>query len=47
VTRLPAAHVEHGAARLGAATAGVGLVAWLVTEYAMTGRLPLSADSSA
>ncbi len=32
---------------LGAATAAFGFVAWLVSEYAMTGRLPLSADSSA
>jgi predicted MFS family arabinose efflux permease len=31
---------------LGAGTAAVGLVAWLATEYAMTGRLPMSADSS-
>jgi predicted MFS family arabinose efflux permease len=30
---------------LGAATAAFGFVAWLVTEYAMTGRLPLSADT--
>jgi MFS family permease len=32
---------------LGAGTAAVGLVAWLITEYAMTGRLPLGADSTA
>ncbi len=31
---------------LGAGTAAVGLIAWLITEYAMTGRLPLGADSS-
>lgn len=31
---------------LGAATAALGFVAWLVTEYAMTGRLPLSAERS-
>ena len=30
---------------LGAGTAAVGLAAWLITEYAMTGRLPLSANS--
>ncbi len=32
---------------LGAATAGVGLITWLVTERAMTGRLPIGADSAA
>jgi hypothetical protein len=32
---------------LGAATAAVGLVAWLVSERAMTGRLPIGADSTA
>jgi predicted MFS family arabinose efflux permease len=31
---------------LGAGTAAVGLLAWLATEYAMTGRLPLRADTS-
>jgi len=31
---------------LGAGTAAIGLVAWLATDYAMTGRLPLSADTS-
>jgi predicted MFS family arabinose efflux permease len=30
---------------LGVGTAGVGLVAWLITEYAMTGRLPLGAHA--
>jgi predicted MFS family arabinose efflux permease len=32
---------------LGAATAAVGLVTWLVTERAMNGRLPIGADSTA
>jgi len=32
---------------LGAGTAAVGLIAWLVSERAMTGRLPLGADSAA
>ena len=32
---------------LGAATAAVGLVTWLVTERAMSGRLPIGADSTA
>jgi predicted MFS family arabinose efflux permease len=32
---------------LGAGTAAFGLLAWLITEYAMTRRLPLGADSSA
>ncbi len=32
---------------LGAGTAGVGLIAWLVTERMMTGRLPIGADSAA
>jgi hypothetical protein len=31
---------------LGAGTAAVGLIAWLASEQAMTGRLPLGADSS-
>lgn len=31
---------------LGAGTAALGLIAWLVSEYAMTGRLPLGARSS-
>jgi predicted MFS family arabinose efflux permease len=31
---------------LGAVTAAFGFLAWLITEYAMTGRLPLTADSS-
>jgi hypothetical protein len=31
---------------LGAATAAFGLAAWLVSEYAMTGRLPIGADSA-
>jgi predicted MFS family arabinose efflux permease len=31
---------------LGAGTAAIGLIAWLVSEYAMTGRLPLSAGTS-
>jgi hypothetical protein len=31
---------------LGVGTAAIGLLAWLATEYAMTGRLPLSADTS-
>jgi predicted MFS family arabinose efflux permease len=31
---------------LGGATAAVGFIAWLVTEYAMTGRLPLSPERS-
>ena len=30
---------------LGVGTAGVGFVAWIITEYAMTGRLPLGADA--
>jgi predicted MFS family arabinose efflux permease len=30
---------------LGAGTAAFGLLAWVITEYAMTGRLPLGADS--
>jgi predicted MFS family arabinose efflux permease len=32
---------------LGAGTAAVGLIAWLVTERMMTGRLPIGADSAA
>jgi predicted MFS family arabinose efflux permease len=32
---------------LGAGTAVFGLLAWLITEYAMTGRLPVSADTGA
>jgi predicted MFS family arabinose efflux permease len=32
---------------LGAATAAVGLVAWLVSERAISGRLPIGADSAA
>jgi hypothetical protein len=32
---------------LGAATAALGLAAWLISEYAMTGRLPIGADSTA
>ncbi len=32
---------------LGAATAAVGLITWLVTERVMTGRLPIGADSAA
>jgi predicted MFS family arabinose efflux permease len=32
---------------LGAGTAAVGLIAWLVSERAMTGRLPIGADSAA
>jgi predicted MFS family arabinose efflux permease len=32
---------------LGAGTAAVGLITWLVTERVMTGRLPIGADSSA
>ena len=32
---------------LGAATAAVGLVTWLVTERAMNGRLPIGAESTA
>jgi len=32
---------------LGAATAAFGLAAWLITERAMTGRLPIGADSTA
>ena len=32
---------------LGAATAAVGLVTWLVSERAMSGRLPIGADSAA
>jgi predicted MFS family arabinose efflux permease len=32
---------------LGAGTAAVGLISWLVTERAMTGRLPIGADSAA
>ena len=32
---------------LGAGTATVGLITWLVTERVMTGRLPIGADSSA
>jgi hypothetical protein len=31
---------------LGAGTAAVGLIAWLITEYAMTGSLPLGAERS-
>jgi hypothetical protein len=31
---------------LGAGTAALGLIAWLLTEYAMTGRLPLGAERS-
>jgi predicted MFS family arabinose efflux permease len=31
---------------LGVGTSAVGLVAWLVSEYAMTGRLPLRADTA-
>jgi predicted MFS family arabinose efflux permease len=32
---------------LGAGTAAAGLITWLVTERAMTGRLPIGADSAA
>ena len=32
---------------LGAGTAAVGLITWLITERVMTGRLPIGADSSA
>ena len=32
---------------LGEATAAVGLVTWLVTERALSGRLPIGADSTA
>ena len=32
---------------LGVTTAATGLLAWLITEYAMTGRLPLGADTNA
>jgi predicted MFS family arabinose efflux permease len=32
---------------LGGATAALGLIAWLASEKAMTGRLPLGADSTA
>ncbi len=32
---------------LGAGTAAVGLITWLVTERVMTGRLPIGADSAA
>lgn len=32
---------------LGAATAALGLITWLVTERMMTGRLPIGADSAA
>jgi predicted MFS family arabinose efflux permease len=32
---------------LGAATAMLGLLAWVISEYAMTGRLPIGADSTA
>ncbi len=32
---------------LGAGTAAVGLITWLVTERMMTGRLPIGADSAA
>jgi predicted MFS family arabinose efflux permease len=32
---------------LGAGTAAVGLIAWLVTERMLTGRLPIGADSAA
>jgi predicted MFS family arabinose efflux permease len=32
---------------LGAGTAAVGLITWLVTERVMTGRLPIGADSTA
>jgi predicted MFS family arabinose efflux permease len=31
---------------LGVGTAVLGMVAWLISEYAMTGRLPLGADST-
>ena len=32
---------------LGAGTAAVGLISWIVTERVMTGRLPIGADSTA
>ena len=32
---------------LGAGTAAVGLISWIVTERVMTGRLPIGADSAA
>jgi hypothetical protein len=32
---------------LGAETAALGLVIWLVSERVMTGRLPVGADSAA
>ena len=32
---------------LGAGTAAFGLTAWLISERAMTGRLPIGADTTA
>lgn len=32
---------------LGAATAALGLAAWLITEYALPRRVPVSADGPA
>jgi hypothetical protein len=44
-----AMHISNQSAvcALGAGTAAVGLITWLVTERVMTGRLPIGADSSA
>jgi len=47
ISNQSAIYTLHGMCVPGAATAAIGLAAWLITEKAITGRLPIGADSAA